>query len=68
MSARNASSFFFHTDDDGRPTTVTHEQGGYFDVGPLDLGENARRDMILTLEDMGFEIISSHHGDCAGAT
>ena len=53
--------FLFHTDDDGRPTTVTHEQGGYFDVGPLDLGENARRDMILTLEDMGFEIISSHH-------
>lgn len=50
--------FLFHTDDDGRPTTVTHEQGGYFDVGPLDLGENARRDMILTLEDMGFEIIS----------
>ena len=46
--------FLFHTDDDGRPTTVTHEQGGYFDVGPLDLGENARRDMILTLEDMGF--------------
>ena len=27
--------FLFHTDDDGRPTTVTHEQGGYFDVGPL---------------------------------
>ena len=53
--------FLFHTDDDGRPTTVTHEQGGYFDVGPLDLGENTRRDMILTLEDMGFEIISSHH-------
>lgn len=53
--------FLFHTDEDGVPTTLTHEQGGYFDVGPLDLGENARRDMILTLEDMGFEIISSHH-------
>ena len=53
--------FLFHTDEDGMPTTLTHEQGGYFDVGPLDLGENARRDMILTLEDMGFEIISSHH-------
>ena len=34
---------------------------GYFDLGPLDLGENARRDMVLTLEDMGFEIESSHH-------
>ena len=53
--------FLFHTDDDGRPTTVTHEQGGYFDVGPLDLGENARRDMVLTLEDMGMEVESSHH-------
>lgn len=53
--------FLFHTDEDGVPTTVTHEQGGYFDVGPLDLGENARRDMVLTLEDMGFEIESSYH-------
>ena len=43
------------------PTTLSHEQAGYFDVGPLDLGENARRDMVLTLEDMGFEIESSHH-------
>lgn len=53
--------FLFHTDEDGIPTTVTHEKGGYFDVGPLDLGENARRDMVLTLEEMGFEILSSHH-------
>lgn len=53
--------FLFHTDEDGLPTTITHEKAGYFDVGPLDLGENARRDMVLTLEDMGFEILSSHH-------
>ena len=53
--------FLFHTDDDVLPTTLTHEKAGYFDVGPLDLGENARRDMVLTLEDMGFEITSSHH-------
>ena len=53
--------FLFHMDDDGLPTTLTHEQGGYFDVGPLDFGENARRDMVLTLEEMGFEITSSHH-------
>ncbi|MGO5052745.1 type I glutamate--ammonia ligase [Lachnospiraceae bacterium LCP25S3_G4] len=53
--------FLFHTDDNGLPTTVTHENAGYFDLGPLDLGENARRDMVLTLEDMGFEIESSHH-------
>lgn len=53
--------FLFHTDDNGGPTTLTHERGGYFDLGPLDLGENARRDMVLVLEDMGFEIEASHH-------
>ncbi|MDE6904833.1 MAG: type I glutamate--ammonia ligase [Lachnospiraceae bacterium] len=53
--------FLFHTDEEGRPTTITHEKAGYFDIGPMDLGENARRDMVLTLEDMGYEIESSHH-------
>ena len=53
--------FLFHTDDNGMPTTITHEKGSYFDLGPLDLGENARRDMVLNLEDMGFEIEASHH-------
>ena len=53
--------FLFHTDDNGKPTTVTHEQAGYLDISPLDLGENARRDMVLTLEDMGMEVESSHH-------
>lgn len=53
--------FLFHTDEDGQPTTISHEHAGYFDLGPLDLGENARRDMVLTLEDMGFEIQASHH-------
>lgn len=53
--------FLFDTDDSGRPTTETNEKAGYFDLGPLDLGENVRRDMVLTLEDMGFEIESSHH-------
>ena len=53
--------FLFHTDEEGCPTTVSHEKAGYFDVAPLDLGESARRDMILNLEDMGFEIEASHH-------
>ena len=53
--------FLFHTDEDGRPTTITHERASYFDMAPLDLGENARRDIVLTLEDMGFEIEASHH-------
>ncbi len=53
--------FLFHTDEDGGPTTISHERAGFFDLGPVDLGENARRDMVLALEDMGFEIESSHH-------
>ena len=64
MDVRPECEFFlFHTDDEGNPTTITHEKAGYFDVGPLDLGENARRDMILTLEDMGFVVEASHHED-----
>lgn len=43
------------------PTTNTHEQAGYFDIGPLDFGENARRDIVMNLEDMGFVIEASHH-------
>lgn len=58
--------FLFHTDENGIPTTVSHEQAGYLDVGPLDLGENPRRDMVLALEDMGFEIESSHHEKAPG--
>ena len=58
--------FLFETDEDGQPTTRTHENASYFDLGPLDFGENARRDMVLTLEDMGFEIEASHHEASTG--
>ena len=53
--------FLFNTDENALPTTITHEKAGYFDLGPVDFGENARRDIVLTLEDMGFVIESSHH-------
>lgn len=53
--------FLFLTDSEGNPTTITHDNAGYFDLGPVDLGENARRDMCLALEEMGFEIEASHH-------
>lgn len=53
--------FLFHIDEEGQPTTISHEKAGYFDLGPVDLGENARRDMVLTLEDMGYEVEASHH-------
>lgn len=53
--------FLFQTDQEGQPTVATHDQAGYFDLGPTDMGENARREMVLTLEQLGFEIEASHH-------
>ena len=53
--------FLFHVDENGLPTTTSHERAEFLDVGPSDFGENARRDIVLMLEDMGFEIESSHH-------
>ena len=53
--------FLFNIDENGNPTTITNDNAGYFDLSPIDLGENARRDMTLVLEEMGFEIEASHH-------
>ena len=53
--------FLFNTDENAMPTTETREQATYFDIGPLDEGENARRDIVMTLEDMGLFIEASHH-------
>ena len=53
--------FLFQVDENGNPTTITHDNAGYFDLAPIDLGEDARRDMCLALEEMGFEIEASHH-------
>ena len=55
--------FLFDTDEDGQPTTNSNEKGGFFDIGPLDSGENARRDMVLSLEEMGFVMESSYHSN-----
>ena len=56
--------FLFQTDENNCPTTKTIDQGSYFELGPVDKGEDARRDICLALEDMGFEIEASHH-ECA---
>ncbi|NYE56572.1 type I glutamate--ammonia ligase [Carboxydothermus ferrireducens] len=53
--------FLFQVDAEGKPTLVTHDNAGYFDLSPVDLGENARRDMVLALEQMGYEVEASHH-------
>ncbi|HBE79116.1 MAG TPA: type I glutamate--ammonia ligase [Firmicutes bacterium] len=53
--------FLFKSNPDGSPSLLPHDKGGYFDLSPNDLGENARREIVLTLEEMGFEIEASHH-------
>lgn len=53
--------FLFHTDEKGRPTTITHDNAGYYDLAPVDLGEAARRDMVMALKQMGIEVEASHH-------
>lgn len=58
--------FLFTNDENGNPTTNTGDKGGYFDMGPVDRGEDCRRDICLALQDMGFEIEASHH-ECAPA-
>lgn len=58
--------FLFHTDQNGKPTLNTHDDAGYFDLAPNDLGENARRDIIINLKKMGFEIEASHHEGAPG--
>ncbi|MFS0645592.1 type I glutamate--ammonia ligase [Siminovitchia sp. 179-K 8D1 HS] len=53
--------FLFKLDEKGEPTLELNDHGGYFDLAPTDLGENCRRDIVLELEEMGFEIEASHH-------
>ncbi|WP_010301264.1 type I glutamate--ammonia ligase [Kurthia senegalensis] len=53
--------FLFKLDEKGEPTLELNDHGAYFDLAPTDLGENCRRDIVLELEEMGFEIEASHH-------
>src|SRR5699024_6361026 len=53
--------FLFKLDERGKPTTELNDQGGYFDLASTDSGENCRRDIVIELEDMGFDIEASHH-------
>lgn len=53
--------YLFLTDEKGNPTTITQDNAGYFDLAPIDLGESARKEMVSTLKQLGFEIEASHH-------
>ncbi len=53
--------FLFKMDEDGKPTMTLNDTGSYFDMAPMDLGENCRREIVLTLEEMGFSVEAAHH-------
>jgi glutamine synthetase len=56
-----AEFFLFQRRAGGEPTTETRDSGGYFDLTPVDLGEDVRREIILALEQMGFHVETAHH-------
>ncbi|MFN8058501.1 MAG: type I glutamate--ammonia ligase [Vicinamibacterales bacterium] len=66
MMAGPEAEFFLFQTRDGVPTTVTHDAGSYFDLTPVDQGEEVRRQIVLALEAMEFEVESSHHEVAAG--
>ena len=53
--------FLFRLKENGEPSLELNDNGGYFDLAPVDLGENVRRDIVLELERLGFDIEASHH-------
>ena len=53
--------FLFKTDEKGNPTTEVNDNENYFDMEPADAGENCRRDIVLALEKMGFDVEAAHH-------
>ena len=61
MAGCEAEFFLFEKAPDGSPTTITHDAGSYFDLGPLDKGEEIRRVIVEQLVEMGFEVEAAHH-------
>ncbi len=53
--------FLFKRDEENHPTTEIVDRAGYYDIGPDDLGEDIRAEIVLTLQEMGFDIEASHH-------
>ena len=61
MVASLEAEFFLFQRRDGSPTTLTHDTAGYFDLAPVDQGEDVRREIVLALEQMGFLVEAAHH-------
>lgn len=58
--------YLFKTDDNGEPVSIPYDNAGYMDIAPIDKGENIRREICLTLEQMGIHPESSHHEEGPG--
>ena len=58
--------YLFNLDDNGKPTKEPYDHAGYMDIAPEDRGENIRREVCLTLEQMGIQPESSHHEEGPG--
>ncbi len=61
LKAGVEAEFFLFQRQNGEPTTKTHDRAGYFDLAPIDLGEDVRREIVLQLERMGFHVEAAHH-------
>lgn len=61
MAGPEAEFFLFHKDADGNILMKTHDSGGYFDLTPIDQGEEVRREIVDVLQVMGFEVEAAHH-------
>lgn len=61
FAGSEAEFFLFMRDEDNNATSVTHDSAGYFDLGPIDLGEEARQEMVNVLHTLGFEVEAAHH-------
>jgi len=61
VAGPEAEFFLLQTEENGKVRLETHDVGGYFDLTPVDKGEQCRRDIVLVLEAMGFEVEAAHH-------
>jgi glutamine synthetase len=61
VAGPEAEFFLFQKDELGNVKLETHDVGGYFDLTPVDKGEECRRDIVIVLEAMGFEVEAAHH-------
>src|SRR2546426_5215268 len=61
MAGPEAEFFLFQNNGNGEATTITHDNGAYFDLLPVDKGEECRRSIVNVLERMGFEVEAAHH-------